>query len=238
MRLRQGRPPPECNTACTRMPCTPSCSSGGSWAPQPSHLATPRICRDFIRVSSRTQAKVGQVTTIVLQSGGKWGTFLSRSRSGVAGLLPLRHLGSTEPFAALDMSLGLHGTFDHSLDAKNRLTVPSKLRAGLLRGGLPRQGRGPLHLAVSLHDLFGADGRSPRGLNPLSAQARELNRFFRSNAHAVELDSAGRVMLGAKLARARGHRSGRRRHRRRRLLGALGPLHLGGLPPGPLGAWS
>ena len=38
------------------------------------------------------------------------------------------------------------------------------------------------------------------GLNPLSAQARELNRFFRSNAHAVELDSAGRVMLGARLA--------------------------------------
>ena len=28
----------------------------------------------------------------------------------------------------------------------------------------------------------------------------ELNRFFRSNAHAVELDSAGRVMLGSKLA--------------------------------------
>ena len=38
------------------------------------------------------------------------------------------------------------------------------------------------------------------GMNPLSAQARELNRFFRSNAHAVELDSAGRVMLGSKLA--------------------------------------
>jgi MraZ protein len=35
-------------------------------------------------------------------------------------------------------------------------------------------------------------------LNPLSAQARELNRYFRSNAHSVELDSAGRVMLGAR----------------------------------------
>ena len=40
--------------------------------------------------------KVGHLTTIVLQSGTKWGTLLSRSRSGVAGLLPLRHLGSTD----------------------------------------------------------------------------------------------------------------------------------------------
>jgi hypothetical protein len=40
---------------------------------------------------------VGQMTTIVLQSGMKWGRTLMHSRTGVAGLLPLRHLGSTHP---------------------------------------------------------------------------------------------------------------------------------------------
>ena len=64
-----------------------------------SHLATPRICRNFVPIDPSDSRMVGQMTTNVLQSGLKWGTFSSRSRSGVAGLLPLRHLGSTEPFA-------------------------------------------------------------------------------------------------------------------------------------------
>ena len=33
------------------------------------------------------------------------------------------------------------------------------------------------------------------GMNPLSPQARELKRWFHYNAQAVELDSAGRVMV-------------------------------------------
>ena len=35
-------------------------------------------------------------------------------------------------------------------------------------------------------------------MNPLSAQARELRRFFFANAMEVELDGAGRVMLPAR----------------------------------------
>src|SRR3954451_23574918 len=53
----------------------------------------------FWSVSGRDSSFVGDRTRNVLQSGTVWGTFPSRSRSGVAGLLPLRHLGSTEPFA-------------------------------------------------------------------------------------------------------------------------------------------
>ena len=132
--------------------------------------------------------------------------------------------------------MAFHGTFEHSLDAKNRLTVPSKLRAAFSEGAFLVEGADrciSLYPAATYSALTDA---ALSGLNPLSAQARELKRFFHSNAHAVELDSAGRVMLGSRRPGARGHRSGRRRHRRRRLLGALGPLHLGGLRPGPHGA--
>ena len=96
--------------------------------------------------------------------------------------------------------MAFHGTFDHSLDAKHRLTVPSKLRAAFSEGAFLVEGADEclsLYPAKTYSALVDA---ALAGLNPLSAQARRLNRFFRSNAHAVELDSAGRVMLGSKLA--------------------------------------
>jgi hypothetical protein len=45
------------------------------------------------------ERSVGRRKRNVLQSGGEWGTLPLRSRSGVAGLLPLRLLGSTDSFA-------------------------------------------------------------------------------------------------------------------------------------------
>ncbi len=96
--------------------------------------------------------------------------------------------------------MAFHGTFDHSLDAKHRLTVPSKLRAAFSEGAFLVKGADrciSLYPSGTYSSLVDA---ALAGMNPLSAQARELNRFFRSNAHAVELDSAGRVMLGSKLA--------------------------------------
>ena len=96
--------------------------------------------------------------------------------------------------------MAFHGTFDHSLDAKHRLTVPSKLRAAFSEGAFLVEGADEclsLYPAKTYSALVDA---ALAGLNPLSAQARRLNRFFRSNAHSVELDSAGRVMLGSKLA--------------------------------------
>ena len=96
--------------------------------------------------------------------------------------------------------MAFHGTFDHSLDAKHRLTVPSKLRAAFSEGAFLVEGADEclsLYPAKTYSALVDA---ALAGLNPLSSQARRLNRFFRSNAHGVELDSAGRVMLGSKLA--------------------------------------
>src|SRR3954452_4778660 len=110
------------------------------------------------------------MTTIVLQSGTKWGRFPSRSRSGVAGLLPLRHLGSTD---LLDMRLGLsrhlrpHARCEET--AHGSVEAPYRLR----RRSLPRPFRREMHLAVSLEHLFGADRGGPLQLqSALRAGAR------------------------------------------------------------------
>jgi MraZ protein len=91
--------------------------------------------------------------------------------------------------------LAFHGNFEHTLDAKHRLTVPSKFRPQLA---------GPVFLvkgvdrciSVYPEQTYSAMTEAAlSGLNPFSPQARELKRFFHGNAAAAELDGAGRVML-------------------------------------------
>jgi MraZ protein len=91
--------------------------------------------------------------------------------------------------------LAFHGTFEHTLDAKHRLTVPSKFRAALA-------GRVVLVKAVDrCVSVYPADTYTAMteaalaGLNPFSPHARELKRVLFANAADVELDTAGRVMV-------------------------------------------
>jgi MraZ protein len=93
--------------------------------------------------------------------------------------------------------LAFHGTFEHTLDAKNRLTVPSKFRAAL-------SGRVFLVKAVDRcisvypEETYSAFTRAAlSGLNPFTPQARDLKRMLYGNAMDVELDGAGRIMLPA-----------------------------------------
>jgi MraZ protein len=94
--------------------------------------------------------------------------------------------------------LAFHGTFEHTLDAKNRLTVPAKFRAALagrvfLVKGVDRC------LSVYPEETYSAmTERALSGLNPFSPEARDLKRMFYGNAVDAELDSAGRVMLPPK----------------------------------------
>jgi MraZ protein len=88
-----------------------------------------------------------------------------------------------------------HGTFDHTLDAKNRLTVPSRFRSTLagtvflVKGGEPCLS---LYPAETYHAMAEA---ALAGMNPLSRQKREFSRLFYANAMSLELDGAGRIML-------------------------------------------
>ncbi len=91
--------------------------------------------------------------------------------------------------------MAFRGTFDYTLDAKNRLTVPSKFRSALADGAV---------LAMNTQgcvDVWKPEAYDARleaataNLNPLGDKATALREFYNANAHDVELDSAGRVML-------------------------------------------
>ena len=91
--------------------------------------------------------------------------------------------------------MAFHGTFEHTLDAKNRLTVPVKFRAALAGKVFLVRGADPcisLYPEATYSELTEA---ALQGMNPFSTQARELKRMFYGNATDTELDSAGRVML-------------------------------------------
>ena len=59
--------------------------------------------------------------------------YVRPQRAGVEGLLPLLHLGSVIQLGSSAV-VPFRGTFDHTLDAKNRLTVPARYRAALAEG--------------------------------------------------------------------------------------------------------
>jgi MraZ protein len=97
------------------------------------------------------------------------------------------------------------GTFEHSLDAKHRLTVPAKYRAALAGGVVlavsPEIEPGtPRSIAVWTPEAYEAYTHAVlAGLNPVSPRARELSRLLFANSHDVELDSANRVMIPGQL---------------------------------------
>src|SRR5947207_343474 len=95
-------------------------------------------------------------------------------------------------------ALAFHGTFEHSLDAKNRLTVPSKFRSALSGKVFLVRGVEPCISVYPERTYSELTQAALQGLNPFSPQARELKRMLFGNATDTELDSAGRVMLTQK----------------------------------------
>ena len=112
------------------------------------------------------------------------------------GLLPLLHLGSVTKLGALAVVL-FRGTFDHTLDAKNRLTVPARYRAALADGVVLAM---PLDLKPCVgvwrpQEYESYTRRALEELPPLSSQLAELERFFYGSSQDAELDAAGRIMV-------------------------------------------
>jgi transcriptional regulator MraZ len=93
------------------------------------------------------------------------------------------------------------GTFEHSLDAKHRLTVPAKFRAALSGGVVlaaspETNAEGPRSIALWTPETYDSYASAVlAGLNPLTPTYRELERFLFNFSHDSELDSAHRVMI-------------------------------------------
>jgi MraZ protein len=95
--------------------------------------------------------------------------------------------------------LAFHGTFEHNLDAKNRLTVPAKYRGALSDGiTLVRSPDDPCLQVYPAERYDALAGQAVAGMNPMSRQARELSRLLFSWADDVQLDGAGRIVLNAR----------------------------------------
>ena len=94
-----------------------------------------------------------------------------------------------------------HGIHDHTLDSKNRLTVPSKARAQLAAGVTVSVGLGEPCLQVWPADAHATlVQRALAPLVPFSKEERDLKRFFHAFSETMELDSAGRINVPPKLA--------------------------------------
>ena len=93
--------------------------------------------------------------------------------------------------------MAFRGTFDHTLDAKNRLTVPARFRSQLSGGVVLAKG---LERCVAVWTPAAYDAYTAAALqdfHPLSEEAQNLTRFFSANSLDTELDGAGRIMLPA-----------------------------------------
>jgi len=97
--------------------------------------------------------------------------------------------------------IAFRGTFEHALDAKHRLTIPSKFRAALAGGvvlaaSMETTETAPRSMSIWTPEVYDEYTTAAlAGLNPLSPKARDLKRFFFNYSHDTELDSAHRVMV-------------------------------------------
>ena len=99
------------------------------------------------------------------------------------------------------MATAFRGQHEHSLDAKDRLTIPARLRAQLADGAVLVAGLDPC-VEIWPSEGFNRFARQIlAGLNPLSGNARMLRRRFHANAQDEQLDSAGRLRVAKHLIR-------------------------------------
>jgi MraZ protein len=98
------------------------------------------------------------------------------------------------------MLLGQH---EHSLDDKNRLTLPAKLREQLGDRVVVTAGLDGCLYAYSEDDWLRHAGRI-RELDPLSRESRVMQRHFFGRAVTADLDRQGRTVLPPTLLTAAG----------------------------------
>ncbi len=93
----------------------------------------------------------------------------------------------------------LLGTHEHTIDDKNRLTLPAKFRAAFAEGVVVTRGLERCLYAYRREDWGRLVESRFAPLDPLSKEGRRLHRFFFAGAAEAELDKQGRVMLPAAL---------------------------------------
>src|SRR5436190_3503728 len=93
----------------------------------------------------------------------------------------------------------LLGAYEHTIDDKNRLTLPAKFRKTFAEGIVVTRGLDGCLYAFRREDWDRLVESRLATLDPLSPEGRRLERFFFSGATEAELDGQGRVMLPKEL---------------------------------------
>lgn len=100
--------------------------------------------------------------------------------------------------------MAFRGQYEHSLDSKDRLTVPSVFREALAGEFVLAKGPDPCLWLMPKQDFEAMSAQYIAPHSPFGANSRRLRRFFNANATEGELDSAGRVRVARKLIEAAG----------------------------------
>ena len=91
--------------------------------------------------------------------------------------------------------MAFRGQYEHSLDSKDRLTVPARFRAALSEGVVLSAGLDPCVEIFPTSGYTRFEEQVLGELNPLSAAGRKMRRWFHGRSHDETLDSAGRVRI-------------------------------------------
>ncbi len=87
------------------------------------------------------------------------------------------------------------GEYEHTIDDKNRLTLPAKFREALAGGVVLTRGLDECLDVFARPDWDTLVEERLAPLDPFSKEARELKRFFFAAASDAELDKQGRVLV-------------------------------------------
>ena len=93
----------------------------------------------------------------------------------------------------------LLGEYEHTIDDKNRLTLPAKFRQEFADGVVLTRGLDGCVFAYRRPDWERIVDTRLRELDQLSKEGRRLHRHFFAGAAEAELDKQGRVMVPAAL---------------------------------------
>jgi MraZ protein len=94
----------------------------------------------------------------------------------------------------------LLGEYEHTIDDKNRLTLPAKFRSGFADGvvlAFSQDGCLEVYPTAQYEETISA---RITAIDPISKEAKVMRRAYFSSANQTEMDKQGRVVLPAGLA--------------------------------------
>jgi len=91
--------------------------------------------------------------------------------------------------------MAFRGHYEHSLDAKHRLSIPARFRAAFSSGLVLAKDTDACISAWTPAAHESTVERALAGRNPFGREYKGLQRYFQANSFDIELDSSGRVTL-------------------------------------------